>query len=323
MAYLYQVAILVAAGIAYAINLNLPYVSALFLSLIFGLAIGNLVALPTAATGILTFNSKNAMRAGIALLGFQITVHNFVEIGWRGFAAIVIVMLVTFFSTKAAAKYLKFGHEFALLLATGFSICGASAVAAVGEVRKSAKDEISYAVGLVTLLGTLSIFVLPSVARVLQLSHTQSGAWIGAAVHDVGQVVATASLVGGSTLKYAIVTKLSRVVMLAPMLLMLTPRQDAPGRLIEHPSRRPLVPFFILAFSMAVVMNNFLPISPEWASGISNLSRLLMSMGLFAMGTSVKIAELRKLGIAPVLFGVAAWLSLGVFSIRVVTWLVQ
>ena len=322
MAYLYQAAILIAAAIAYAINLNLPYVSALFLSLLFGLAIGNLVALPSAATGILTLNSKMALRAGIALLGFQITLHNFVEIGWQGFLAILIVMMVTFFSTKAAAKYLKFGHEFALLLATGFSVCGASAIAAVGELRKSAKDEIAYAVGLVTLLGTLSIFALPPVAAVLQLSQIQSGSWIGAAVHDVGQVVATASIVGGATLKYAIVTKLSRVVMLAPMLLMLAPRQDAGGLAGQRPSRRPPVPFFILAFLMAVALNNFLPIDAQWSSGIGNLSRLLMSMGLFAMGTSVKIADLRKLGIAPILFGVTAWLTLGVFSVRVVTLLV-
>ncbi len=323
MAYLYQVGIFFTAGVAYAINLQLPVISALFLALLFGLALGNLVVLPSIAARVLQLNARKSLRAGVALLGFQITLHNFLEIGWRGFFAILIVMLVTFFATKAAAEYLKFGHEFALLLATGFSICGASAIAAVGEIRKSAKDEIAYAVGLVTLLGTISIFVLPPVAAILQLSHTQSGSWIGAAVHDVGQVVAAASIVGGSTLQYAIVTKLSRVVMLAPMLLMLAPRQDARGRLDQGASHRPLVPFFILAFLMAIVLNNWVPLSPHWNSGIANLSRLLMSMGLFAIGTTVKIADLRKLGVAPILFGVAAWLTLGVFSVRVVTLLVQ
>lgn len=258
------------------------------------------------------------MRLGISLLGLQISFGNFKSIGWTGFLAILIVVVTTFTVTRVLGKYLGFTPGLALLIASGFSICGASAIAAVGAARKSDKDEISYAVGLVTLLGTLSIFVIPPITKLLKLHDTTAGAWIGAAVHDIGQVIATSSFVGGDTIKYAVITKLSRVVLLAPLLVMLSLRGNQERAKIGRVKVRNLFPPFIFGFIALVIVNNFITISKSGLADFSNLSKFLLSFGLFSMAIKVRFSSLRRIGGKPLVFGIVMWILFGAFSLTVI-----
>lgn len=316
--YLFVIAVIV--SFSFAINHGLYYLSPLFLSLLIGMIAGNTFTFNSDFQGVLSITSKKAMRIGIALLGMQITFTTFADIGLKGFVAILMIVIVTFTLTRWSAHRLGFSPGLSLLMAGGFSICGASAIAAIGAARKSDKNEISYAVGLVTLLGTLSIFIIPPITRLLSLQSTTSGAWIGAAVHDVGQVIATASVVGGTTIKYAVITKLARVVLLAPLLLILSIQSR------EHLDRRTsltarltgFLPPFIASFLVLVVINNAVHFSPHVESVFSNISKFLLSMGLFSMAASVKIADLRKIGGRPLFFGITSWVLFGAFSLSVV-----
>ena len=96
-----------------------------------------------------------------------------------------------------------------LLVATGYSICGASAVAAMEPLADADEEEVAYAIGLVTLCGSLSIAVLPAIGHALDLGVAQFGAWAGAGVHDVGQVTATASAYAEASLGPALLVKLT------------------------------------------------------------------------------------------------------------------
>ena len=300
------------------INHLLPSLSPLFLSLLLGLIIGNLKPAREAIDAGAPLLSKYGMRSGIALLGFQISVSNLRSIGWKGFLAILIVVLVTFACTRWLAERLGFTPGLSLLLASGFSICGASAIAAVGAARKSDKDEISYAIGLVTLLGTLSIFVIPPLTRLLSLSNVTAGSWIGAAVHDIGQVIATASFVGGNTIKYAVITKLSRVVLLAPLLIFLSlgnKNEATGGQAIKG---RNLLPPFIIIFIGFLVLNNFISLSTHELGVLNNISKFLLAFGLFSMAIKVRFAALRKIGGAPLAFGIVLWIFFGAFSLGII-----
>ena len=303
---------------AFALNHFVPSLSPLFLALLAGLIIGNTIQSNAMIDAGAPIMSKYGMRLGISLLGLQISFGNFKSIGWTGFIAILIVVVTTFTVTRVLGKYLGFTPGLSLLIASGFSICCASAIAAVGAARKSDKDEISYAVGLVTLLGTLSIFVIPPITKLLKLHDTTAGAWIGAAVHDIGQVIATSSFVGGDTIKYAVITKLSRVVLLAPLLVMLSLRGNQETVKIGRVKVRNLFPPFIFGFIALVIVNNFITISKAGLADFSNLSKFLLSFGLFSMAIKVRFSSLRRIGGKPLVFGIVMWILFGAFSLTVI-----
>lgn len=316
--YLLLIAVIV--SLSFAIYHALYYLSPLFLSLLFGVVAGSIFTFNSDFQGVLSLTAKKAMRIGIALLGMQITFKTFSDIGTKGFIAIFLIVVVTFTLTRWSAQKIGFSSGLSLLMAGGFSICGASAIAAIGAARKSEKHEISYAVGLVTLLGTLSIFIIPPITRLLSLQSTTSGAWIGAAVHDVGQVIATASVVGGTTLNYAVITKLARVVLLAPLLLILSiqSRDHMEDKFSFTTRVKGFLPPFIASFLILIVINNAIHLSPHIEGLFSNVSKFLLSMGLFSMAASVKLADLRKIGGKPLLFGISAWVLFGAFSLTII-----
>lgn len=295
----------------------LPSLSPLFLSLLLGFLIGNAIPSQRFIDSGAPLIAKYGMRTGIALLGFQIGFGNLKSVGLKGFIAILIVVLITFTVTQWLGKLLGFSPGLSLLLASGFSICGVSAIAAVGAARKSDKDEISYAVGLVTLLGTLSIFVIPPLAKLLKLSDVTAGSWIGAAVHDIGQVIATASFVGGTSIKFAVITKLSRVVLLAPLLVVLSLKGTMDGESIQRVKSRNILPPFILAFIGLVILNNFISLTSFELSLLSNISKFLLAYGLFSMAIKVRFSALGKIGGKPLAFGLIMWIIFGAISLGV------
>ncbi len=270
------------------------------------------------AKPVLDFAAKRLLRVGVALLGFQITFHKFTDIGLKGFIAILLVVTLTFFTVRKSAKYFGLSPDLALLIAGGFSICGASAVTAIGASKKSRSEDISYAVGIVTLCGTLSIFAIPPVVKALDLSHRIAGAWIGAAVHDIGQVVATASVVGGTTLSYAVISKLARVVLLAPLLVLINVKQSEPGVPRSKFSLTTWLPPFILGFLAIAIFNNQAHLSSGRTNVLINISKALLSAGLFAMATNVKWRQIRAIGSKPLLFALSAWLICGAFSLVII-----
>jgi len=283
-----------------------------------GLLFANFPRFIAWAKPVLDFAAKRLLRVGVALLGFQITFHKFSEIGFKGFVAILAVVILTFFAVRKSARFFGLSPDLALLIAGGFSICGASAVTAIGASKKSRSEDISYAVGIVTLCGTLSIFAIPPVAKALHLTNRISGAWIGAAVHDIGQVVATASVVGGTTLSYAVISKLARVVLLAPLLVLINLKQDEGAAPRSKFSITTWMPPFILGFLVTAIFNNQAHLSAGTTNLLINISKAFLSAGLFAMATNVKWRQIRAIGSKPLLFGLTAWFICGALSLLII-----
>jgi uncharacterized integral membrane protein (TIGR00698 family) len=288
------------------------------LALLAGLLFSNFPKVVSRLKPLLDFAAKRLLRIGVALLGFQITFHKFADIGLKGFIAILFIVVFTFISVRKSAKYFGISPELALLIAGGFSICGASAVTAIGASKKSRNEDVSYAVGIVTLCGTLSIFAIPPIAKALHLSHRIAGAWIGAAVHDIGQVIATASVVGGTSLSYAVISKLARVVLLAPLLVLINLKGDTTSVSRSKFSITAWLPPFILAFIVITIFNNEVHVSPHTTNLLINISKVLLSVGLFAMASSVSWRDIRVIGAKPLIFGLSAWVICGGFSLLVI-----
>lgn len=304
--------IAIGVAIAYAVNKFEGAISPLFMSMVLGLILVNAGGWGDEGKEAATFAARRCLRIGVVLLGFQISIDKFREVGPRGLMAVVVIVAGVFLGLRFMAKKLGLTDSLSTLIAGGFAICGATAIAAISSTRKSEERDVSYAVAVVALCGTLSVFVIPVLAHLFSLSDATAGAWIGAAVHDVGQVIATASIMGPEALDSAVIVKLTRVVLLIPLILFLSAQNS------EKKSLRSATPTFVLAFVICALVVNALPLSDGTITFGKELSKIFLSIGLFGMGLGVKWASIRALGAKPLLLGLTAWVICGAFALGVI-----
>ena len=299
-----------AALIAWLAHLAFPALPLLTAAVALGIVVGQIPALRPALSGSLApgmrIASRRLLRVGIVLLGLKLSLVDIASLGWVTIATTVAVVVLTFVGTIGLGRALGLpGHQ-PLLVASGFSICGASAIGAMGAAVRARDEEQAVPVALVTLCGTLAIAVLPALWHPLGLSNVQFGHWVGAGVHDVGQVVATAQIAGTAALAVAVVVKLTRVLMLAPMVAITVAVERR--RAVEAEGPRPaIVPLFVAGFLAAVLLNTFVPL-PEWVlSGADTLQTAVLAMALFALGASIRLGELASTGWRALVVGLTSW----------------
>ena len=272
-------------ALAFQINQIQSAISPLALCVAFGFIVANFMQWPAFAAPATKLSSKTIMRIGVALLGAQVSIVSLKEIGLKGVITVVIVVTFTIFGILGLSKIFKMSGDLGLLIGVGFGVCGATAVAAIRPQTRATEEETSYAIGLISLCGTLSIFTLPFIGHLIGLDTREFGAWAGAAVHDVGQVVATASVWGDDADKYAIVVKLARVCLLAPIVLILSIRHrrwlTSEGKTATASAKVPLIPYFVLGFIAVAVHEITLWTSMMRIHGdIVLTSKLLLGAGL-------------------------------------------
>lgn len=297
-----------AVGVAAALLVHtaLPAVSALTAAVLLGVVVGNVpVPLEPARPG-LAFASRRLLRVGIVLLGLRLAVGDVVALGPSGLAVVVGVVVLTFVGTLWLGRHMGLSGGASMLVASGFSICGASAIAAVDGVIRARKEDVAAALALVTIFGSLAIVVLPVLQHPLGLDDAAYGAWTGASVHDVGQTVAAAGAAGPVALSAAVVVKLTRVVLLAPLVagIGLWERRRASSATGPRP---PLVPLFVIGFLVAVLVGSTGVLPDDVLVPAEAVSTALLAAALFGLGTSVRVAPLARTGGRALVVGTAAW----------------
>jgi len=219
-------------------------------------------------------------------------------------------VLLTFGITWGLGKLFRLPGDEPLLIATGFSICGVSAIGAMSAVTRTKHEDQATPAALVTLFGTLAIAVLPLLHAPLGLSAHQFGQWVGASVHDVGQVVATAQTAGAAALAIAVVVKLTRVLMLAPMVAtasVIVRRTRGP---VEGEKLPPIVPLFVAGFVAAVLLRTFVPLPAPVLDVADFLQTVMLSMALFGLGSVIRLEKLVGSGLRSIVVGVLSWAAI-------------
>ena len=295
-------------AIAFGVSQLQSAMSPLALSVAFGFLLANLWKWPEWAKEGSTYAGKRLLRSGVVLLGAQISLSALKAIGVKGFVAIIVVVFLTIFGILGLSKFFKLSEDLGMLIACGFAICGASAIAAVRPQTKATEEETSYAIGLVSLCGTLSIFVLPIIGDAIHLTNRAFGSWAGAAVHDVGQVLATASVFNPGSVSSAIVFKLARVCLLGPIIIILSLRnRKLSGRQSVDSKQVPIVPLFVLGFIAVAIAHNIVHTGARFDNDLGTLSKVLISAGLVALGSRVRWSAIHKIGHKPLVVGLSAW----------------
>ncbi len=293
-----------ASAAAFGLARVLPGLNATTLAVVLGALGANLGLHRPALRAGTTYASTRLLRLGIVLLGLQLSLRQLADLGAVGLAVVAGTVTLTFAGTLVLGRLLRIPPARSLLVATGFSICGASAVGAMKEVAGGDEEDTGTAIALVTLCGTLAILLLPALRVPLGLDPGAFGTWVGASVHDVGQTVATAGRVDGA-LTTAIVVKLSRVVLLAPLVaaVALVRRRSAP----VGTGRPAVLPLFVVGFLGAIALA-----SAGWVpAGVLSAARLaqevLLVAALVGLGTGIHVAMLRRTGARALVLGLSSW----------------
>jgi uncharacterized integral membrane protein (TIGR00698 family) len=279
--------------------------SPLIMAILLGMAFHNLLGTPASAKSGVKFSLGFILRAGIVLLGLQLTFAQVVEVGWIGALVIIATLASTFVFTIWFGRVLGVDRKLTQLIAAGTSICGASAVIATNTVTRGSDEDVAYAVACVTVFGSLAMVLIPIAEGFLGLGPKAYGLWAGASIHEVAQVVAAAFQQGDAAGHFGTIAKLTRVMLLAPLVLILGVLSAR--HVTSDPTAKTPVPWFVLGF-VAMVGVASTGLLPEGATHAANgLTQFLLAMALAAMGLETDVRKLAAEGIRPALLGAISW----------------
>lgn len=280
-------------------------IGSLTLAIAFGMIGGNLA--PPRWTQLVShgalFSQRSLLRLGVGLYGLRLTAQQIGAVGLRGVLIDVLVIGCTLgLALWAGTRWLRLDRDTALLVGTGSAICGAAAVMAAEPVVKAPPHKVAIAVATVTVFGSLSILVYPLLFPLTGLDPAQFGIYIGSTVHEVAQVVAAGKAVSPATADQAVVVKLIRVALLAPVMLLLgrlvgAGKSEAAGR------RPPLLPWFIGLFAATAAANSLGLVGATLHAALLQLDGVLLAVAMAALGWSSSVRQMRKAGVKPLLLG--------------------
>ena len=332
---IFFVAIFAAAATMVA---NIGFVKSLGISpLVIGIVMGIFYAntlhnkIPSEWDSGITFSAKKILRFAIVLYGFRITFQQIMEVGMEGFLVSLLMLSSTFLlGTYLGYKVFGMDRDTAMLTASGASVCGAAAVLATEPVLKAQGHKTAIAVSMVVLFGTISMFLYPVLyasviepaTGFLHMNPQEFGIYVGGTIHEVAQVVAVPASVQGAPAEMAnsaVIVKMTRVIMIAPMLIALgmylSIKAKKSGGVGE--GVKLVIPWFAVYFIMVAGFNS-LGIVPEHIVDIINeVDTFLLTMAMTALGIGTVFSKFKGLGLAPLYTAGAmfVWLVVGGFIV--------
>jgi uncharacterized integral membrane protein (TIGR00698 family) len=305
---------------------QIPHIKALAISpLVIGIVLGIVFAntlrsrIPQSWLSGVLFSAKTLLRIAIVFYGFRITFQQIASVGAEGLVVSTVMLSTTMLlGILVGIKFLKLDRDTAILVASGSAVCGAAAVLATEEVLKSEPHKTAIAVGTVVLFGTISMFVYPILFRsgVLDMDFTQFGLFVGSSVHEVAQVVAAGGAIDSVSSDTAIIVKMIRVMMIAPMLLILGLFLSRLGNHSSKGAKKLVVPWFAILFIVVAGFNSLHLLPINLVTTINHIDTFMLTMAMTALGMETHLAKFKQAGLKPVLLALIlfAWLiSAGYF----------
>jgi len=281
-------------------------------------------------TGI-TFSGKKILRFAIVFYGFRITFQQIMEVGMSGFMVSLIMLSTTFIlGSYLGYKIFKMDRDTAMLTASGASVCGAAAVLATEPVLKAEGHKTAVAVSMVVLFGTISMFLYPVLYSAiiepatgfLHMTPEQFGIYVGGTIHEVAQVVAVPASVPGAPevmANSAVIVKMTRVIMIAPMLIVLGIYLSAQAKKSGGAASgvKLVIPWFAVYFIAMAGFNSLDLVPHNIVNVINEIDTFLLTMAMTALGMGTIFSKFKGLGLAPLYTAGAMfiWLVFGGFIV--------
>jgi len=287
---------------------------------------------PKAWQSGITFSGKKILRFAIVLYGFRITFQQIAEVGIDGFLVSLIMLTSTLIlGSWLGTKIFGMEKDTSILTASGAAVCGAAAVLATEPVLKAEEYKTAIAVSMVVLFGTISMFLYPVLYTTIienstgffHMTAREFGIYVGGTIHEVAQVVAVPASIPGAPTEMAdaaVIVKMTRVIMIAPMLIILglylawSAKKE--GGEISGKTKL-VIPWFAVYFIMVAGFNSFHLLPLNIVDIINEVDTFLLTMAMTALGMGTIFAKFKGLGLAPVYTALSmfVWLVVGGFVV--------
>ena len=320
-------------------------ISPVMLAIIIGILAGNLISIPKSCDAGLIFSGKKVLSFGIVLLGFQLSISEIFDSGLKAIPVVVGCIITGVIFTIFLSKMLGLPKNLGILIAVGTSICGVTAIVATGPIIRAKKEEIAYAVSVITVFGILATIGYPYLANYLfENDSTSVGYFLGTAVHDTSQVTGSALLYSEIfdqplTLEIAVITKLFRntcMIFVLPLIAYYTSiygenfQGESKTESQEKLTLKRYFPAFIIWFLLLATLRSLgdfsLDTTEKFFGGISEenwkkfgetlkkITVQLLIIALASIGLNTRFTNLKKLGLKPFAAGCFAASTVGLVS---------
>jgi uncharacterized integral membrane protein (TIGR00698 family) len=306
---------------------NEPYLEALVLAIVIGVAVRSVWTPGPLCTPGIGFSAKILLEIAVVLLGASISATIVFALGPKLLAGIAVIVALAIATSYFVCRGLGLPQRMAILIACGNSICGNSAIAAVAPIIGADSDDIASSIAFTAVLGVVVVLGLPLLVPLLQLSLTQYGVLAGLTVYAVPQVLAATLPIGALSNQVGTIVKLVRVLMLGPVVLGLslvagnlrtekrgptTDGQRAGLRFFQ------MVPWFILGFLLMATLRSAGLIPTEWLPPLAKAATVLTTISMAALGLGVDVRVVAQAGLRVTLAVTVSLLVLGLMSFALI-----
>ena len=255
--------------------------------------------------------SKYLLQAAVVGLGFGMNLHSALAAGREGMLFTIASVVGVMILGVTLGRLLKVNPKNAYLISSGTAICGGSAIAAVSPIIDADENDTSLALATIFILNAIALFIFPPIGHALGLSEQQFGTWAAIAIHDTSSVVGVGAAYGQEALQVATTIKLTRALWIFPLALVSILVFRSKGKKIA-------IPWFILMFVGAMLLNTYLNIPQQISSTVVMLSKKALGVTLFLIGCGLSVGAIKKVGAKPLVLGILLWAIISVATLLVV-----
>lgn len=298
---------------------------AVVLAILLGMVVNVFWRVPASLQVGLRVCAKRALAMAIVLLGARLNWHMLASLSLHVLWIIIGSVLLSLLFSYLLCRLLNVNKNVGLLIAMGTAICGSAAIAATLPLTSSSDDEAAISLSAINLLGLLALFLFPVLGRLWHMPMMHYAVWAGCSIQAVPQTIAAAFAYGSSAGLFGTVVKLARVLMLAPVLMLVATLQHVRSRCdASSPawSWQKMLPPFILGFLLMMCFNSWGWLTPPtfwpWQASpqvmMAAVSQFLMAMALAAIGLRTSFSGLYQAGKKPLLYALLAAVGLAALS---------
>ena len=250
------------------------------------------------------------LQTGIVLMGFSINFQSAINLSTQYLPAISLFVISTFIFVFLLGLILNIDKKYSLLIASGSSICGGTAMISIAPIIKPKNEDLAAALSILFILNAIGILLFPIVGELLYLSQTQFGAWAATVIHDTSAVIGASMNYGFESLETASTLKLARTLWLIPLVFSLS--------IISRNEKKYFpIPLFVLFFVIAIFIGSYfkVPIEKEF---VRDFSQIILLAGLFSVGTQISLKSMRNINIKKLIFPIISWIIIIPFSFFII-----
>lgn len=307
---------------ALVLNTHLGMAEPAIWAVTLGVLLSNSLRLPSYTGPGITLCAKQLLKLAVVALGMKMALGAVLGAAGTALSVIIASVLLGLAATYYVGQRMGMSKVLSLLIGTGTAICGVSAIVAAGPILEAEDEDLSMAIATIFVFNTFALFVYPLLGGLIGMSDTAFGTWVGCAVHDTSSVVATGFAYSESAGEVATIVKLTRTVMLVPLLVALSMlRKNVHSTRNEDYNQWAVIslPWFVVGFVLMALLNTLGFLPSDFVALADRINKYVILIVIAAIGLGIDLTRMRAVGFQFLYCGLIASLIVSAVSLGMIT----